>query len=592
MSLDATAAALDPELLASWRQVRRYAVPRSMIEESAGRRAVGDWRGACAAARFDIGFELPEAAARYGPEVAGALEDDLRHLVPDLVRWHLPRVLGGRSTLSAGLTVVLAGYGAADAPGAGASAPYLYLRTPVLTEGPQRLSLRFGTLRRTGSPAVFRAGVTDWRECRALWDARRTDELRARAGGADRLPFLRADGVPLAPDELPADDPGPGDPVARAEWVTLLYRRGRVSDALAAAGIELDPTVPATPRWYQAEPEKAVGELGLDVPRLAAEARRFAALYPTACLRIGKSWRTGVLLHLTGRGDGGGPLIRVVSEAPQDVVDLPDCLSRELPDLGLLRAGALTPDQLHPLVAGALFPGGRTAYGPPPPPRPEPVRVRCGGSWHEVAFRDGRLGMPHSDQERQRENALRAFGGAVTGCFAVEHSCVTGTGRLPRALRAQRRDFFLRAEHGDTAGVLELLDAGVDPRILDGGRRSLLHVLHLLDHEELLPRLLAAGLGLEALDHRGRTPLCAAVADRGSAELVTALIEAGARIDVTDQMELSLAQLIRMYRRTDLEFLRERVEKEHPGVGAEWWDEWQEEREEQREEQESEDEEE
>ncbi|MEU6017115.1 hypothetical protein ABZ826_24595 [Streptomyces sp. NPDC047515] len=188
--------------------------------------------------------------------------------------------------------------------------------------------------------------------------------------------------------------------------------------------------------------------------------------------------------------------------------------------------------------------------------------------------------MPHSEQERQRENALRAFGGAVTGCFAVEHSCVTGTGRLPKALRAQRRDLFLRVEHGDTAGVLELLDAGVDPRILDGGRRSLLHVLHLLDHEELLPRLLAAGLGLEALDHRGRTPLCAAVGDRGSAGLVTALVGAGARIDITDQMELSLAQLIRMYRRTDLEFLRERVEKEHPGIGAEWWDEWQEEREE------------
>ncbi|MEU6017114.1 hypothetical protein ABZ826_24590 [Streptomyces sp. NPDC047515] len=307
MSRAPMAAAFAPEVLASWRQVRRYAVPRSVIEESAVRRAAGDWRGACAAARFDIGFELPEVAAWYGSEVAGALADDLRRLVPDLVRWHLPRSLGGRSTLSAGLTVVLAGYGAADAPGTRASGPYLHLRTPVLTEGPQRISLRFGAVRRTGSPAVFRPGVVDWRVCRPLWDARRTDELRARAGGADRLPFLRADGAPLAPEELPADDPGAGDPVARAEWVTLLYRQGRVSDALAAVGIELDPTEPPRPFWNHAEPETVVGQVGLDVPRLAAEARRFAALYPTAFLQIGKDWRTSVLLELTGRATAAGP---------------------------------------------------------------------------------------------------------------------------------------------------------------------------------------------------------------------------------------------------------------------------------------------
>lgn len=69
-----------------------------------------------------------------------------------------------------------------------------------------------------------------------------------------------------------------------------------------------------------------------------------------------------------------------------------------------------------------------------------------------------------------------------------------------------------------------------------------------------------------------------AVADGGSAELVTALIEAGARIDVVDQTELSLDQLIRKYRRTDLAFLRERVENEHPDLGADWWEEWEEEK--------------
>ncbi|MFB7534215.1 ankyrin repeat domain-containing protein [Streptomyces sp. NPDC056178] len=573
MSRDATAELFDPEEMASLRQVRRYAVPRRMIAASAERRAAGDWRGACEAARFDVTFDRPEVTARYGPDVAGALESDLLHLVPDLVRWHLPRVLGGRSTLATDLIVILAGYGVtADVPGA--TAPYLYLRTPPMVDGPQRISLRFGPLRHGGSPGTFRAGVTDWRACRYLWDARRSDELRNRAGGADRLPFLRADGTPLGPDELPDAAPGAGDPVARDEWVTLLYQRGRVADALAAVGIELDPAEPATPRWYRAEPQTVLARLGLDVPRLESEARRFAELSSAARVQIGEDWRVCVLLEFTGR-DSGLRIRLVERDAAGDAPFLPPAFWQRLPDLDLLRAGAVSPAHLHPLVAGALFPGRDTAGGPPGPTPPAPVRVRCRGEWHQVVFRDGKLDSPHSPQERQREHALRAFGGAVTGCFAVEHSCTTGTGRLPKALRAQRRDLFLRAQHGDTPAVLELLDAGVDPRVRDGGQRSLLHLLHLLDHEPLLPRLLAAGLDLEALDHRERTPLCVAVSDGGSAELVSALVGAGARIDVVDQMELSLDQLIRRYRRADLDFLRERVEKEHPDIGADWWDEWQ-----------------
>ncbi|MFI9630666.1 ankyrin repeat domain-containing protein [Streptomyces sp. NPDC052042] len=576
---EATTRLFDPEETASLRQVRRYAVPRWMIEASAERRAAADWRGACAAGLFDVAFDLAEVAAAYGPDTAGALGEDLRHLVPDLVRWHLPRVLGGRSTLAADLTVVLADYAAAKAA-PDADVPYLYLRTPPMVEGPQRVSLRFGALRRGGASRTLRSGVMDWRACRYLWDARRTGELRARVGAADRLPFLRADGTPVEADRLPGADPGAGDPVARAEWVTLLHQRGRVADSLAAAGIELDPTEPATPSWHHAEPEAVLGRLALDVPRLAAEARRFADLHPTDRLQIDGDWYARTLLEFTG-ADGEGPLrIRLVGrDAAADVPFLPPAHWRRLPDLDLLRTGALAPAQLHPLVTEALFPGAEAA-GPPGPTPPAPVRVRCRGAWHEVVFRDGKLSTPHTAQEQQRENALRAFGGAVTGCFAVEHSCTSGTGRLPKALRAQRRELFLRAQHGDTAGVLELLDAGVDPRVRDAARRSLLHVLHFLDHEALLPRLLAAGLDLEALDHRERTPLCVAVADRGSAELVRALIEAGARIDVVDQMELSLGQLVRMYRRTDLQFLRERVEREHPGTGAEWWDEWQDEREE------------
>ncbi|TRV79803.1 ankyrin repeat domain-containing protein [Streptomyces sp. 130] len=555
---------LSAQEASSWRQVRRYAVPRSMIEESAARREAGDWRGACAAAGFDVRVDPDRVSATYGAGVAEALLADLRDLVPDLLRWHLPRILAGRSTLATERTVLLAGYG--SAPDA-----YLQVSTPPMIDGPQRLPLRFGPLRRRATPDV----TDDWRSLGHLWRASLAGELRARAGGADRLPFLAADGTPLPVDRLPHGDPGAGDQVARAEWLHLLHHEGRVTEALAAAGIEWDPEPPQMPSYYRTAPETIVAGLALDVPRLETEVRRFAALGTAERFQIGHDWRARVLLGFTGPGLAGRLRIKVVSrETSTGAAFLPEALWRRLPDLDLLGDGLLTPSDLHPLVARSLFPDRTGPFGPPGVTAPAPVRVRCRGDWHEVRFRDGILGSPHTARERQRESALRAFGGAVTGCFAVEHACLTGTGRLPRALAAQRRDLFLRAQHGDTAGVVALLDAGVDPRIRDGGKHTLLHVLPLLDHTVLLPRLLAAGLDLEARDHRERTPLSVAVSGRGSAALVRDLVDAGARIDVSDQTELSLEQMIRKYRRTDLRFLAERVLREHPDAGSEWWDEW------------------
>ncbi|MGQ4489051.1 ankyrin repeat domain-containing protein [Streptomyces sp. SAS_281] len=564
MSLRDVRLFLSSQEASTWRQVRRYAVPRSVIEESAALREAGDWRGACAAAGFDVRLDPDQVAARYGTEVAEALLADLRDLAPDLLRWHLPRILAGRSTLATERTVLLAGYG--SAPNA-----WLHVSTPPMVDGPQRVPLRFGPPRRRAT-----AGLTDdWRSLGHLWRASRADELRARAGGTDRLPFLAADGSPLPVDRLPYDDPGAGDEVARAEWLNLLHHEGRVAEALAAAGIEWDPEPPQLPSYYRTAPAKIVAGLALDVPRLEAEVRRFAALGTAERFQIGHDWRARVLLDFTGPGLGGRLRIKVVNrDAATGAAFLPEALWRRLPDLDLLSDGVLTPADLHPLVVRSLFPDHRGPSGPPGVAPPAPVRVRCRGDWHEVRFRDGTLDSPHTAQERQRESALRAFGGAVTGCFAVEHACRTGTGRLPRALAAQRRDLFLRAQHGDTAGVLALLDAGIDPRIRDGGKHTLLHVLPLLDHTVLLPRLLAAGLDLEARDHRQRTPLSIAVSGRGTAELVQDLLEAGARTDVSDQTELSLEQMIRKYRRTDLRFLAERVLKDHPDAGAEWWDEW------------------
>lgn len=552
-----------------------------MIERATERRSAGDWRGACAAANVDVAIDLSEVGAYWGYDVAAALEDDLRHLVPDLVHWHLPRVLGGRTTLAPNRTVLLARYRPVKAARSPRSTPYLHLTTPPMTEGPQRLTLHFRQVGNEEAPGAFGPLTEDWRYARHLWDARHTAELRERCGGRERPPFFHPDGRPLDPDELPTADPGPGDAVARAEWTTLLHQRGEIRAAFAAAGIEADLTVPDDgPRWYRADPEPVLGRLALNHTRLEPEVRRLADEGVGDRFRIVGDWRTHILLEPAG--PRAGLRVRAVPrDEAKDVPLLAEALWRRLPDLDLMRAGGVEPEHLHPLVREALFPALRVpdgTAGPPAPAAPAPVRVRCRGAWHEVGFRKdgvhGVLRVPHSDEEQQRERALRAFGGAVAGCFAVQQTWTSGSGRLPKALRAQRRDLFLRAQHGDTHGVLALLDAGMDPRVRDAARRTLLHVLHLLDHEPLLPRLLAEGLDLEARDHRGRTPLFTAVNDGGSRALVEAFLAAGARIDVVDEQELSLAQVIRRYKRFDLSFLRERVLEEHPGLGAGWWDDW------------------
>jgi ankyrin repeat protein len=105
----------------------------------------------------------------------------------------------------------------------------------------------------------------------------------------------------------------------------------------------------------------------------------------------------------------------------------------------------------------------------------------------------------------------------------------------------------------------------------DGRRRTLLHYLHMLDHEELLPRLLEAGLDLEARDQGNRTPLHMAVGDHGPEALVRALVDAGARLDTVDDYEFGLIDHINRAKRTDLPWLRDRLEQEYPDVGGTWW---------------------
>ncbi|WP_433615042.1 hypothetical protein ACQP2P_10390 [Dactylosporangium sp. CA-139114] len=170
-----------------WLRVREFAVPPPMIETSTARRIAGDWAGACAAARVDVDLNLRQLARLRGPDIAARVRADLRHLAPDLLRWHLPRI-GPAGLLRPGLTITLARYDAQL---------HLVARTPpAWAAGGQRFSLALwdGT---GGGPHPDRYFRLDLH--RHLWDARRCGELRARArpGWAAEAALLRTEGPVL-----------------------------------------------------------------------------------------------------------------------------------------------------------------------------------------------------------------------------------------------------------------------------------------------------------------------------------------------------------------------------------------------------------
>ncbi|GIE86160.1 hypothetical protein [Actinoplanes regularis] len=162
----------DPRLV-TWRHVREFAVPPSMIEAATARRLAGDWAGACVAARVDPELNPRAIGRRHGREQAAEIRADLHHLAPDLLRWHLPRVATGR--LRPGLTVSLARY-----------TPRLHLvaRTaPDWADADQRITLALWDGGLGGvhpHPRPNRRFRLDLH--RHLWDARHAAELRERAG--------------------------------------------------------------------------------------------------------------------------------------------------------------------------------------------------------------------------------------------------------------------------------------------------------------------------------------------------------------------------------------------------------------------------
>ncbi|WNO76349.1 hypothetical protein [Streptomyces sp. AM8-1-1] len=410
--------------LSFWLRVRDYAVPPSMIETATARRHAGDWAGACAAAGIDVDLDMRSVVRTHGRDLATRIRADLRHLAPDLLRWHMPRVAPD-GLLRPGLTIVLARYDAAGQNDG--STVQLVVRTPpAWADGGQRISLALWDgshaepgARRHPHPHPDRRFRLDLH--RHLWDARRTDELRVRSGAG----ALSADSPPPDPDPS-----------------------GLVPRELRCA---ID-------RWAD---EAAI--------LLRAEGRRDG----TVAVRFGG--RRRLLLEPAADGDGPGPSTLRITPAPADgdistLPVLPDAATWVLPDLDLIRTGSIEAGRLHPLVASALVPGhAPAAVSLVPTGAGQPHLVECRGVRHRVGLVDGVLvPLDHDPAEILREELLLALTGTPLPCLRF----IDQAHRRPDCLVGVRE----RLEHGDTAGALAVVEGllGCEAVLRDGALRDAL----------------------------------------------------------------------------------------------------------------------
>ncbi|EFE65184.1 conserved hypothetical protein [Streptomyces viridosporus ATCC 14672] len=161
-------------------------------------------------------------------------------------------------------------------------------------------------------------------------------------------------------------------------------------------------------------------------------------------VRVGTRQR--LRLALAEGGEGRAAPAPRIGPAPTDgsapaLPVLPEAATYVLPDLELLRTGALEADRPHPLVASALLPG-RAPTGPPraPVPAGAPQLVECRGARHRIGLVDGVLTpLDHDPDEIGREEPPAALTGTPLAC-------------LQAADRAHRRPGCL--EPGGVPGVL------------------------------------------------------------------------------------------------------------------------------------------
>ncbi|RKE22950.1 hypothetical protein [Streptomyces sp. TLI_171] len=283
-----------------WSRVRQFAVPPAMIETAAARRELGDWGGACAAAGFDPDIDVRAVSRSYGAELAGRLRSDLRHLAPDLLRWHLPRIAPD-GLLRPGLTLTLARY-PRDGDSATAEPLHLVVRTPPVTAAAgQRVRLALwegeSATARHPHPRPDRRFRLDLH--RHLWDARRSPELAFRAINLTDSQFADAAWGFEADLLRTADGLPPDEPVA----VRLAARRFLLLDPGAAPAAP-DRTA-RTARGHPVLPDAATWTPP-DVLLLAAGRITPERLHPLVAAALAPGHRTP---RQPGPGADAGPLL-------------------------------------------------------------------------------------------------------------------------------------------------------------------------------------------------------------------------------------------------------------------------------------------
>ncbi|WP_327317950.1 hypothetical protein [Streptomyces sp. NBC_01235] len=421
--------------LSFWLRVREFAVPASMIETATARRRAGDWAGACAAAGVDVDLDLRAVARAYGRAFVSLLRSDLRHLAPDLLRWHMPRVAPD-GLLRPGVTVSLARYEVDAAVGdAGRDDTrwpvHLVVRTPpAWADAGQRVSLGLWDGSRGDHPHPHPRPSRRFRFDlhRHLWDARRADELRTRSGDGA--------GDTLLDHELPVPD---GRRCAVDRWAD------EAAILLRADG--------------------ATGPDGTVLVRLGGRRRLVLGLE----LGLGGEPSASRITAVSTRSGGG-----------TDLPVLPDAATWVPPDLELIRAGAIDVGLLHPLVASALVPDRAPPIGPFPSPSlsPSPASagergggqphlVECRGERHRIGLVDGVLAaLDHDPDEIRREELLVALTGTPLPCLRA----IDDAHRRPDCLTGVRD----RLVHGDIAGALAVVEGllGPDATLREGALRD------------------------------------------------------------------------------------------------------------------------